>query len=209
LRAYLVLPASLVVAAVVLVIPGPWAQTELASAAALAFIIGMVGVAVFEVAARRASSSGHRMLQAPVKPWNEFWRELDRSRRHERRFAILAAVKPQSKDAESDARSTELRHVIRSVDSAWEDSEHLYLLLPETDGAGAGTVAARLRRAMPESVSTKTAIRWVTFPDDAVTGRGLLHLLRMPVGDDYAALRPRGVTGAIAEAKVAVADDDF
>jgi hypothetical protein len=208
LRVYSVLPAFLVVAAIVSVVPGPWPQTSLAPAAALALIAGILAATAFEMG-RRAASSGRRTPQDPVKPWDEFWRELDRSRRHERQFAVVAAMKPEIKDAESQAHAMELRRVLRTVDTAWEDSERLYLLLPETGAAGAGTVAARLRRAMPDSVSDKIAIRWVTFPDDAVTGRALLDLLRMPVDKEYAPLRPQDVTRAIAEAKVFVRDDDF
>jgi hypothetical protein len=208
LRVYFVLPALLVVAAIVSVAPGPWPQTPPAGIAALAFIAGILAGMAFDMA-RRGASSDRRTAQGPVKPWDEFWRELDRSRRHERQFAILAAMKPESKDAESDAHSTELRRVLRTIDTAWEDSERLYLLLPETGAAGASTVAARLRRALSDSASAKIAIRWVTFPDDAVTGRALLDLLRMPADEGYALLRPQGVTRAIAEAKVLVRDDDL
>lgn len=91
--------------------------------------------------------------------------ELDRSRRHGHPLTLVAVRC-------DDAVALEVVSHLRTTDRAWRTGDVLYVLLVETDRAGAAPFAARLAPLVPTS-----AARWASFPTDAVTSDGLFARL--------------------------------
>lgn len=96
--------------------------------------------------------------------------ELDRSRRHGHPLSLVSVP------CDDDVALEVVSH-LRTTDRAWRAGAVLFVLLVETDRAGASTFATR----MAPLVTTDT-IRWATFPTDAVTSDGLFAHLGRPAG---------------------------
>lgn len=94
--------------------------------------------------------------------------ELDRSRRHGHPLTLVSVP------CDDDVALEVVSH-LRTTDRAWRSGDVLFVLLVETDRAGAGTFAAR----MAPLVATD-AVRWASFPTDAVTSDGLFAHLGRP-----------------------------
>lgn len=97
--------------------------------------------------------------------------ELDRSRRHGHPLTLVSVRC-------DDAVALEIVSHLRTTDRAWRAGDVLFVLLVETDRAGAAPFAARLAPL----VST-AAVRWASFPTDAVTSDGLYARLAEPADD--------------------------
>ena len=158
------------------------------------------------------------VVENGVDPWRELRRELDRSRRYGRHFAL---VRIPGDDVEAQApgrllrrgrrgtvssRASAVARVLRSVDSVWCHAGSVYLLLPETDGAGAVALTERMRRETPELVPA-TDVEIVAFPENGLTGGALLAALdrspkqaRPSLAGAYSRLREFGEQGAVPEA---------
>lgn len=121
--------------------------------------------------------------QAEADAWAEFRRELERSRRYERRFVLVAF----SLRAGENGRRTPglgaasavplVRSLLRSVDHAWASGDLIYVLLPEADRRTAEAFLARLRAHEPALVGLDDA-RVAAFPEDGVTSGALLAKLQ-------------------------------
>lgn len=97
--------------------------------------------------------------------------ELDRSRRHGHPLTLVSVRC-------DDAVALEVVSRLRTTDRAWRAGDVLFVLLVETDGAGAAPFAARLAPL----VAAKD-VRCASFPADAVTSEGLFAHLAPPVDE--------------------------
>ncbi|HEU5149447.1 MAG TPA: hypothetical protein VFU19_03055 [Iamia sp.] len=107
----------------------------------------------------------------PERPDHVLVAELDRSRRHGHALSLVAV----RCDAEV---ALDVVSRLRTTDRAWRTGDVLFVLLVETDRAGAATFAARMAHLVPAD-----AVRWASFPDDAVTSDGLFARLGRPATD--------------------------
>lgn len=106
-------------------------------------------------------------------PWDEFRRELNRSRRYERTFVVIRVPCRQAAYEEMQ----QIGAFLRSVDRAWVADESVYVLLPESDRAMGDAFLARIRRLAPE-VLPDAGVRLAAFPVDGSTSGALLAKLR-------------------------------
>lgn len=161
-------------------------------------LIAMQAATAFALRIERERAAGGAMMKDPSSSAYSFayyvdvaGREIDRARRHGRRFSIativLGAPGPGeiSMSGEPALRAAEvgdrLLAAVSDIDVvARIDEDEFHLLLPETDGLGAQAVRRRLlarlgggdRRPVPRGVLVGMA----TFPHD---GRDLAQLLRV------------------------------
>ena len=105
-------------------------------------------------------------------------RELDRSRRYERRFAVLAAT------LIGELREEDRTRLSRAVESSLRTSDvfciaerRIYLMLPEADANAAQQAFERISELEPSAVD-ELSLAIAVFPDDGVTMGALLALLR-------------------------------
>jgi len=109
------------------------------------------------------------------------WRELERSRRYGREFAVLAVPVHGPGGQNGNGNGSEpareaLRRLVRSVDRVWYEEGMLYVLLPEASRATGERLIERIRERAPQ-IHWQEA-RLAAFPADALTGASLLELLR-------------------------------
>jgi hypothetical protein len=107
-------------------------------------------------------------------------REIERSRRYRHAFTLIR-VAPESRrvirpgrrrhDA-LDELAAALRACVRTGDVAWSEGSALYVLLPETDAAGADAVVERFRRAV-RAVAEDAEVRVASFPEQGLTDHAL------------------------------------
>ena len=104
--------------------------------------------------------------------WAEFHRELARSRRFDRSFAIvrLSAGDGHSVD-ELGAVRDRVADAARRTDRAWVDGDDVLVLLPETSPTTATRFTERVVGAMT-GVALKPTM--ATFPDDGITSGALI-----------------------------------
>lgn len=105
-------------------------------------------------------------------------RELDRSRRYERRFAVVAAsLREELSAAQRTALSAAVVGALRSSDVFCIAERRLYLFLPEADADAAERAFERIQEIEPGAVDGLT-MAIAAFPDDGVTMGAILALLR-------------------------------
>jgi hypothetical protein len=133
-------------------------------------------------------------------------RELDRSRRHRRSFALLRlslapGVATSAATSSDDADGQMLSLVgasLRLTDRAWRDGNDVIVLLPEAGRATAADLAARLESLSPGRFAQRVGI--AVFPEDGLTSGALVDALdRNSRGESVPHAIPR-VAGAMAEA---------
>jgi hypothetical protein len=151
-----------------------------------AAVLALTALASFQIVRALDRSTGG--VPTAQRSWNGFQRELDRSRRYDRAFALLRArhanVGGHRRVAEDAARTTAmLSLVLRSIDHIWLSDEAVYVLLAETTREAAMPAIARLRSAMPD-VFTLDAVEIAEFPGDGLTTGSLLSSLRPIEGDE-------------------------
>lgn len=118
--------------------------------------------------------------------WKEFSLELDRSRRYKRACSIIRLFEPDSVESEQtpsfkvETRLWAWGHVLRNIDRVWYDDGYLFLMLPETDRAGARAFLARVRQQHP-SLVPHSDITVASFPEDGLTYGAVLNTLYHPV----------------------------
>lgn len=110
--------------------------------------------------------------------------EVDRARRYGRSLALVV-VGPDAWEPPNDARLAEeqlaraaagFRERLRTVDTLVRmDGADFAALLPETDLEGAQIVAQKLAESGGETLGVAARAGVATFPDDEVTGAGLLE----------------------------------
>lgn len=104
--------------------------------------------------------------------------ELDRSRRYERRFVLLAADLAASRTGEARANlAAKVERTIRSADRYCVTDRVLYLLLPEVDADAAERALERILEGNPGAADDRS-VAIAAFPDDGVTMGSLLAILR-------------------------------
>jgi len=113
---------------------------------------------------RRRRRRAHTATQSGASPWDTVKRELDRCRRYERTFALVAL--PAATAAAEDAV---IAHV-RSVDLVWNDGDAVCVLMAEATALDAANLVARLREDAPELAANA---RLAAFPTSGMTLRGL------------------------------------
>jgi hypothetical protein len=146
-------------------------------------ILGLIFVAV--LTAFHAGRVSRVSLARINGPWDAFRRELDRSRRFERRFALLRMPYLESASADSDRTDLAtgdgllgtIRLVVRSIDEAWLADGDIYLLLPEASRASASHLVNRLHSILPDPAPLN-GIELAEFPEDGVTMGAVLAGLR-------------------------------
>jgi hypothetical protein len=104
--------------------------------------------------------------------WAEFHRELARSRRFDRSFAIvrLAAGHGQTAEGLAGVRDR-VAEAARRTDRAWVDGDDVLVLLPETSPTTAARFTERVVGAMTDVAVTPTM---ATFPGDGITSGALI-----------------------------------
>ena len=156
----------------------------------------MVAV-VLATAAVAATISLFRRTQARALPpglaidgWRELARELERSRRHERPFAVIRLPAPGRDTNESAAWCVNtierLQPTIRQLDTIWASGGAVWLLMPESSNGEADQLLARIARIHHEARLAEAA-SVASFPVDAITGTGIRRLLEerraAPIGE--------------------------
>jgi hypothetical protein len=125
--------------------------------------------------------------------WKDLRRELDRSRRYGRSFAIARLVCPRpaataagrlgrgSRAGLEDERVHVLSSLLRGVDRVWAHGENLYVLLPECDRERAEAMLTRIREPLAKLLHGE-AVAVACFPKDGVASRALLEgLFALPI----------------------------
>ena len=126
--------------------------------------------------------------EAPTGPagrsWDELRRELDRSRRFERRFVLMRipagdALDPSGRTSAPKGVLGLLPVVLRSIDQAWTIEGNVMAVLPESTRDSAMALITRLRSTVPDP-SVLDGIEIAEFPEDGVTIGALVANLRTP-----------------------------
>ncbi|MFN8187990.1 MAG: hypothetical protein U0R69_13055 [Gaiellales bacterium] len=146
-----------------------------------------VAAAVTGLVRGRSSSRRDASLTAPSQDgWDEFHRELHRSRRYERHFAVVrvpcgvpssghGSFREPGADRYAETFERIERH-LRLVDRAWVDGDSIYVMLPECDRSSAEAFVARLGRLVPDLLQERR-IAMVSFPEDGATSGALVGAL--------------------------------
>ncbi len=106
-------------------------------------------------------------------------RELERSRRYERSFALIqisGATRNGRVRYETAPIAAQLRRAVRQLDHVWGLDGSVVLLLPECGRTMAEALVVRLFHERPELV-TGRSMRIVAFPEDGLTTGALLERL--------------------------------
>src|SRR6187455_838286 len=128
--------------------------------------------------------SDARRRERILAGWREFRREIDRSRRHERPFAMISIpIDPDVEDAQ--VLPPLVANTVRSVDVVWEDGANIYVVMPETRREAAIQAMARIRSRLTSLGSRQ--FRIAVFPEDASTAGALLDVLEAGSGEVAAA----------------------
>lgn len=114
--------------------------------------------------------------------WDALRRELDRSRRFERRFVLMRipasdALDPNGRTSARKGVLGVLPVVLRSIDQAWTIEGNVMAVLPESNRDSAMALIARLRSTVPDR-SALDGIQIAEFPEDGVTIGALIANLR-------------------------------
>ena len=140
----------------------------------------------------RSVAESSSLVRQSEAGWAALNGELARSRRHDRRFAIVAVPGDLWVAAGSDAdhvveaglqAATAVQGLLRRPDVAWTDGSSLQVLLTDCDRQQADAFLERARASMPQLFADEK-VRLAVFPDDGVT----LGALLAAVGADGQAL---------------------
>ncbi|MEZ4297921.1 MAG: response regulator [Polyangiaceae bacterium] len=196
------LTARKVLVGLVLLLPGPPASEPYGSGSSLDGIVRLLATqaaTAFALRLERERASNGALMKDPASSAYSFayyvdvaGREIDRARRHGRRFSIATVVLdappsagpvPSVADAPRAAETGDrLLAAVSDIDVvARIDENEFHLLMPETEGIGAHAARRRIlarlgvgaeRRILPRGVLVGVA----TFPHD---GQNLAQLLRV------------------------------
>jgi hypothetical protein len=110
---------------------------------------------------------------------DEIRRELYRSRRYGRPLTLIGV--PGASDG-----IERLRHALRAIDRAWHVRGQFYILVPEGDADMGRALLSRLEEVEAGLLERRTALV-ATFPEDALTGDGLIEAVFVDHGAEAAA----------------------
>lgn len=142
-----------------------------------------VGMAIGEIDQVRRDQPAHRgssRLRRSVRldefairaaMHEEIHRELYRSRRYGRSFALLRIAPPT--DRGIDEQAPRLAAFLRLIDRAWTTDHETWLLLPETGTDEALSLLDRIRVDAPRLFAGRS-VGLAIFPETALTLAGLL-----------------------------------
>lgn len=142
-------------------------------------------VVMFGSSMAAATTTG-TVVQHVQDGWATVRTELARSRRHDRRFAIVgipeAVWSPPSAEPPVKAQlgldiAESVQAQVRRPDRAWVDDAMLHLLLTDCDQTQGRAFLERARAAMPH-VFADDRVNLVIFPDDGITLGALVAALR-------------------------------
>ena len=119
--------------------------------------------------------NGTRTRGADSDARAELARELERSRRYDRSFALVRvhAHGPHGLNGSAARAKRELESSLRTIDRVWTAGGDFVYLLPECDRAQATGFVKRLAAAAGTELSTTIAC----FPEDGLTGGLLIELV--------------------------------
>jgi len=112
---------------------------------------------------RHTNGNGHR-----PDVWDELRREIERSRRYGRSFALVRIGRISTRT---------LSGTLRAIDREWAADGATYVLLPEAVRAQAESLVTRLALEAPDVVGGCT-VSVAAFPEDGLTSGALLKQLR-------------------------------
>jgi hypothetical protein len=175
--------AALLAAGVLLAIlerdVGPWL---VAMAGALLTFVALAGLVV----SRATEKSNHSLAEHVQGGWAALQTELARSRRHDRRFAIVGIPAdlwwPPSVGSEDSGPlgfhvAEAVQALVRRPDRAWVDGPMVHVLLTDCDRRQALAFLRRAGLAMPQ-LFPDDRVHLVVFPDDGITLGALVANLR-------------------------------
>ena len=143
----------------------------------IAIAIVIVAALIQGLRGRAQSKMPADHVAGPERPWDQFSRELDRSRRFGRTFVIgripAGEARGQENSRTPDARLVTLPLLMRSIDQIWYSPGTVHILLAETDRAGMRSFLRRLQVAAPGLLPSEE-IAVAQFPDDGLTTGSLL-----------------------------------
>ena len=162
----------------------------------LALAIGVLAAfAITALLRPRGDATSNSFVRHAESGWGYLRTELARSRRHDRRFAVVGI--PADLWSPSTATSAErveqgldvaaaVQGFVRRPDRAWVDGTLLHVLLTDCDRQKGLAFLARARAAMPQLFADER-VKLVVFPEDGITSGALLAGLE---ADGLAAAEP-------------------
>jgi hypothetical protein len=173
---------------------------------------------------RRRVGGDDRAARRMAEAWEKFGREIDRSRRYGHALTLMRIIPPADGAPATrvprrhglrlrrawQARTlgllvADLQAMVRCEDVVWEDGSGILILLPESDPAAGGALAARLQTRGPASMRL-AEIDLASFPDDGFTGESLVAAITGPIGSAPPATLSQRRVGAAAAAAPAAAE---
>jgi hypothetical protein len=167
---------------------------------------------------RRPVGVDERAVQWAADAWATFGREIGRSRRYGHPLTLMRITPPAAgapAERVSRRHALRLRRVwqagamgplvaeleanVRSDDLVWEDGSGILVLLPESDPAAGGALAARLRDRGPGFMRL-AQVDLASFPHDGYTGESLVAAVTRPAGSARPATLSQRRVGAAAAA---------
>jgi hypothetical protein len=142
----------------------------------------LVAVALAGAIRRRTFTDTGTLIRQSEAGWAALHAELARSRRHDRRFAILTIPKdvwsaPGNTSEEGIQvglrAAADVHTLLRRPDRAWTDGSTFHVLLTDCDRQQAWAFLQRARAGMPHLFADER-VRLAIFPDDGITLGGLL-----------------------------------
>ena len=130
---------------------------------------------------RTVADTGAQIRQSEAG-WAALHAELARSRRHDRRFAILTIPKSVWSAPDSTAEdgieaglraATDVHALLRRPDRAWTDGSSLHVLLTDCDRQQAWVFLQRARLGLPQLFADE-GVHLAIFPEDGITLGALL-----------------------------------
>jgi hypothetical protein len=98
--------------------------------------------------------------------------ELYRSRRYQRPLT-LASIGRAGLNGHGETAAGELSGMLRAIDRVFDLDDHVLILLPETDRAGAEQLLERIATKEP-GLLPSSYVALAVFPEDALTGSALM-----------------------------------
>jgi hypothetical protein len=135
---------------------------------------------------RRTFSDTGALIRQSEAGWAALHAELARSRRHDRRFAIVtipnAALSAPGSTSEEGLQAglraaADVHTLLRRPDRAWTDGSTFHVLLTDCDRQQAWAFLQRARAGMPQ-LFADARLRLAIFPDDGTTLGALLGTVR-------------------------------
>lgn len=167
----------------------------------LTFAAGALATfAIFALLRPGAGPASSSFVRHAESGWGYLRTELARSRRHDRRFAVVGvpdevwAVESEEGDAKVDRGldvAAAVQSLVRRPDRAWVDGSRLHILLTDCDRQKGLAFLARARGAMPQ-LFADDRVKLVVFPDDGITSGALLSGLD---GDTMPVVEPEPTGG--------------